>query len=434
MSVSGARIDIGVDFDLRVGPMNDVAERDGSARILSAAGAVFLAEGFERTSVDMIAAAARMSKQSIYELFPNKVALFEAAVRNGLDDARLNMADVDGSGGIEATLTRYGLLLFKGHSDPVNFGLFRANIAATRHFPELANELHDRRLAASRPLADYLERLLAEGRIDACDPAAMAIRFGGLVVEGARYFLGSPPPDAAARAASVATAVRLFLGGYRDVKDEGFEPVTPGAVEPPALAGTVALRLSPEKVAALVDAATAEFLAQGYQGASIDRIASAVRASKATIYRQFGSKEKLLRYVIQHDIFETSRTPVGQNSCPDNLDAALTAFARQVLDEHLAPSNLGMHRLLVEQAERVADLALDFHDHRARRVGDALGDFLLRFGEPLPSKTARRAFYVLATFAIRFVTSTKLPDADLRDRYSRETALLFLRGIRNSRP
>lgn len=414
--------------------MNDVAtEQDNAARILNAAATVFFAEGFERTSVDMIAAAARMSKQSIYELFPNKLALFEGAVRDRLNDARLNLEGIVDSGGVEATLTRYGRLLFDGHIDPVSFGLFRANIAAARHFPELADELHDQRLAASRPLADYLERQLADGRIDTCDPAATAIRFGGLVVEGARYFFGSPPPGATARAASVASAVRLLLGGYRNVEDEASHRARPEPARPPALAGTVALRLPPEKVAALVDSATTEFLTQGYRAASVHHIAATVRASKATIYRQFGNKEKLLRYVIQHDIFETSRAPLDPGTRSGDLDAALTAFARQILDEHLAPTNLDMHRLLVEQADLVADLAIAFHDLRARRVGDALSELLFGFGQSLPGEAAQRAFYVLATFAIRFVTSTRLPDAASRDQYSRETARIFLHGIGHSR-
>lgn len=77
-------------------------------------------------------------------------------------------------------------------------------------------------------------------------------------------------------------------------------------IEPPVREGVAALRLSPEKLATLIDAVTAEFLDQGYRRASIDRIAAAVRVSKATIYRQFGNKEDLLRYIVRRDIFDAS--------------------------------------------------------------------------------------------------------------------------------
>lgn len=84
-----------------IGSQNIPAGGDSRAQILEAAGAVFLAEGFERTSVDMIAATAHMSKQSIYELFPSKLALFEAAVRSKLDGARRDSVVVDADAPVE---------------------------------------------------------------------------------------------------------------------------------------------------------------------------------------------------------------------------------------------------------------------------------------------------------------------------------------------
>lgn len=198
-----------------IGSQNIPAGGDSRAQILEAAGAVFLAEGFERTSVDMIAATAHMSKQSIYELFPSKLALFEAAVRSKLDGARRDSVVVDADAPVEDALTLYALRFFQGFADPVNFGLFRANIAAANHFPELATELHGQRMAASRPMADYVEALIAQHFIRPCDPLAMAVRFGGVAVEGARHFLGTPAPDMAGRRICADNAVRLFLDGYR---------------------------------------------------------------------------------------------------------------------------------------------------------------------------------------------------------------------------
>lgn len=414
-------------------PEKSAGERDGRSQILNAAGTVFLAEGFERTSVDMIAAVARMSKQSIYELFPSKLALFEAAVRNTLDGARLNMVAIDRGAGVEATLTRYAHRLFEGFADSVNLGLFRANIAAARHFPELATELHEQRLAAAQPLAEYLDTLIASRAIRPCEPLALAIRFGGLAVEGSRYLLGRQLPGAAARKHIVAHAIGLFLDGYLGTSDLTTDKGDPEPITPPALEGTAALRLSDERLSALVDAAMQEFLEHGYRGASVDRIAARVRASKATVYRQFGNKEKLLRYVVQRDLFETSRSVIEPALIYDDLDTAIVALARQALDLHLAPSSIRMHRLLIEETELVSDLAQNFHDLRAQRLGDALCAVLLEYNQPLPSEAALRAFYVLATFAVRFITSAKLPDAAHRDIFARESALLFLYGIRNRR-
>lgn len=403
-------------------------ERDSRAQILRAAGEVFLAEGFDRASVDRIAAVAHMSKQSIYELFPSKPALFAAAVREKLTGAWLETAAIDESAAVEDTLHHYALRLFEGFADPVNFGLFRANIAAARHFPDLANELHDRRLAASQPLADYLARLVAEGVILPCDPLAMAIRFGGLSVEGAHYFLGATPPSTADRRRSADHAVHLFLDGYRGMGDGVDNP--PPAIEPPVREGVTALRLSAEKLTALIDAATAEFLDHGYRRASIDRVAAAVRVSKATIYRQFGNKENLLRYIVQRDIFETSRDAF--DPYPTDMDAqgALVALAREALDRHLVPANIRMHRLLVEEADIIPDLARLFHEGRVHRLGQALEGLLAARGLPRPGGPAVRAFYTLATFAARFFTATVSPSPQERDVYARESAALFLHGLR----
>jgi AcrR family transcriptional regulator len=406
------------------------AERDNRTQILNAAGEVFLTEGFERTSVDRIAAVAHMSKQSIYELYPSKLALFEAAVRNKLNGAWLNLTTIDGGASAEDTLARYALRLFEGFAEPVNFGLFRANIAAANHVPDLAAELHEKRLAASRPLADYLETLIDKAMIVPCDPHAMAIRFGGIAVDGARYFLGTPLPGKAAQKRVVAHSVHLFLDGYRSVADVDRVKAAPPLIEPPVREGVTALRLPAEKLLALVDAATSEFLEYGYRRASIDRIAAAVRVSKATIYRQFGNKENLLRYIVQRDIFEASRRPLGQRPTSKDPETVLIDLAREALDRHLEPDNIRMHRLLVVEADFIPDLAQLFYEGRVRRLGEALENQLNTLGLPRPSHSATRIFYTLATFAVRFFTATTPPVAKDREIYARECASLFLHGLR----
>ncbi|CAD7340172.1 TetR/AcrR family transcriptional regulator [Sphingomonadales bacterium 56] len=406
------------------------AERDNRTQILNAAGQVFLADGFERTSVDRIAAVAHMSKQSIYELYPSKLALFEAAVRSKLNGAWLNLRAIDRGANAEDTLTRYAMRLFEGFAEPVNFGLFRANIAAANHVPELAAELHEKRLASSQPLADHLDQLIADGVIIACDTMAMAIRFGGMAVEGARYFLGTELPGKAAQKRIVDCAVHLFLDGYRSVADVPRDAVPAPAIEPPAREGGPAMRLSADKLLALLDAATSEFLEHGYRRASIDRIAAAVRVSKATIYRQFGNKENLLRYIVQRDIFEASQRPFTQIPVSDKPEAALAALAREALDRHLEPANLRMHRLLVVEADFLPDLAQLFYEGRVRRLGDALETHLHALGLPRPSHMATRIFYTLATFAVRFFTASTPPAEKDREIYARECALLFLEGLR----
>lgn len=418
--------------------MDNIARRpsdrrsDPRAQILKAAGEIFFREGFARSSVDMIAATARMSKQSIYELFPGKVALFEAAVRDALDMADRNLASVHPTDDIVGTLAQFGSHLFAGFAEPSQFGLLRANIVAANHFPQLADELHEHRLAMSRNFASYVERLMAAGRLVEGDPLSISIRFGGMAVGGIRHFLGVPLPGPAGRAAMIRAAIELYLDGYRAqaLAADAERPSLPDGVAEPALEGTVALRLSPDKLAGLLDAAMDEFLDNAYPGASVDRIATRVRSSKATIYRQFGSKEKLFRYLIEGEIFASSRTQFSLEPAEGPPQEAIAALARRVLDWHLDPANIRIQRLLIQEADFIPDLARRFYEVRVAVVTRALDDLLRAHALPLPNAFAAEAFYALATFAVRFLTTRTAPDAARRDRYSQECARLFLNGVR----
>ena len=400
------------------------------AKILKAAGEVFLDTGFERTSVDQIAATAHMSKQSIYELFPNKQALFEAAVRDALDKGHSGLAFVEPSMNVEQTLSDFGEGLFRGFAEPVNFGLFRANIVAATHFPELADDLHENRIARSRKLADYLEVQMNKGALQPADPILTASRFGGLAVEGSRYFLGTPLPADQARKAIVRSATELFLHGYAGMANtDDLDPaILADASRPPAIGSNVALRLSSEKVQRLMDAVLTEFLEHGFPAAKINRAASAAQSSTATVYRHFSSKENLLRHVVEREIHATSQV-VLQLDVASDAETALTALARQVLDWHLMPENIGLHRLLIQESDLVPDLAARFHDVRVAVSGRALTELLAIHGLPRPNSAAIRAFYVLATFAARFLTFTTVPEPAKRDIYSSECARLFLHGL-----
>ncbi|MEU4547693.1 TetR/AcrR family transcriptional regulator [Nonomuraea dietziae] len=59
-----------------------------------------------------------------------------------------------------------------------------------------------------------------------------------------------------------------------------------------------AVNVSQLKRQAIIDAAATEFLREGYTAASVDAIASLAGVSKPTIYKHFGSKERMFLAVI----------------------------------------------------------------------------------------------------------------------------------------
>jgi AcrR family transcriptional regulator len=407
----------------KANPIASSASRDA---IMRAAQGCFFEKGFARSSVDSIAALARVSKQTIYESFPSKTDLFEAVVRNAISGGRQNLGAIETDPADPAgTLNRFGQRLFERFIEPTNLGLFRANIVASRELPKLVSDLHELRLAAGEPVGRFIERLIANGTVEPCDALRAGVRLGGLVVEGSRYFLGASPPQGAARNALVVANVALFLDGYRAAGDHG----QPGAREfpGPEVGQQAALRLPEVKLRSLLDAAASEFFQRGYVGASIDRIAAAAGVSKSTIHRQFVSKEGLFRHIVAskvHDISARSFEPAAKE-----LEPAVTEVAAGMLDAHLKPDSIALHHVLIEDSGHFTDLARSLYDAQIAAAAAALEPIVAAHGWPRPGATALRAFHTLATFGVRFLTTTRLPGRKQRDELSAEAARIFLFGL-----
>ncbi|UFZ04463.1 TetR/AcrR family transcriptional regulator [Bradyrhizobium ontarionense] len=120
-------------------------ERAGEVeeRILDAAKTVFLAHGFEGTSVDEIAQTARAGKPTIYARFPSKAALFAAVI--GRQAARNTQYEnlVPQGRTLRAKLISLGLTLIERAFSEEVVGLMRSVIAEGPRFPELTCEIQD---------------------------------------------------------------------------------------------------------------------------------------------------------------------------------------------------------------------------------------------------------------------------------------------------
>lgn len=402
---------------------------DARSRILTAASEIFLRDGFAGASVDAIAASARMSKLSIYELFPNKSALFEAAVRDSIDRHFFDLPPSMHDASIEECLAFLGHSMFDRFIDPVNFGLFRANIEAANHFPELAAALHLHRRQTSQISAAFLQRWVDNGCLNVPDALLAVIRFSALCIEGSRYLLGTAPPAAEERNAIVLRICALFLDGYC-AANTGAAPDW-SIAGPPEQPVNVATRMAPDRVEKLLSAAMEEFLTNGYKGASIDRAVAVIKAGKTTVYRQFGSKEGLFRYIIERSIHDEYVKTYHVSQAMSDLHSEIADLARQALDRHCEWHNIKLHRLLIQEADFVSDLATRFYDARANCLGKALTEVLGKYGKPVPDAASVRTFYNLATSALRFLTVATLPDAAQRQDEAAEVTRIFLDGVRS---
>jgi TetR/AcrR family transcriptional regulator, mexJK operon transcriptional repressor len=148
--------------------------------ILAAAERVFLREGYS-ASMDLVAAEAGVSKQTVYNHFASKDGLFRAIV-DDLSNDLLHVL-VDGSGGasdpaatLEALARRFLRLLLM----PSSIALHRMLVAEAPRFPDLAREIYvggpER---AVQQLAGYLEEATRRGTLAVEDPMLAAEQFYG---------------------------------------------------------------------------------------------------------------------------------------------------------------------------------------------------------------------------------------------------------------
>jgi len=118
--------------------------------------------------------------------------------------------------------------------------------------------------------------------------------------------------------------------------------------------GRPALEEAAQLTAAILAAAEAAFLAEGFSRASIASIATAAGTSKQTVHARFGSKERLF-IAVSNKLLSgrfVARAPKGMS-----LRDSLIHVAIQTLDAMLDPKMVMMNRIIVGEAERFPELA-----------------------------------------------------------------------------
>jgi AcrR family transcriptional regulator len=119
--------------------------------------------------------------------------------------------------------------------------------------------------------------------------------------------------------------------------------------------------LSPEKRTQILQGAAVVFAQDGYEGASMSRIAREANVSKGTLYNHFQGKADLFsahleqacaRYVVE--VFE----PVQGT---DTLEATLAGIGRRMMAMMLTPERRSVYRMVISEAESFPELASAFY-------------------------------------------------------------------------
>jgi len=183
--------------------------------ILAGARQLFLAEGFERTSMDAVAAATGVSKMTLYRHFRSKEALFAGVVGEMVETiADPELARTMARLPLRAALETFGRRSLEWIFAPEALGLHRVVVAESRRFPELGRMFYDRGPAANvATLAAYLARN-TNGALRPADAERLAAEFMSLLrgYEHMQALLGLVgPPSPRQRDRQVARAVEHVL-------------------------------------------------------------------------------------------------------------------------------------------------------------------------------------------------------------------------------
>ena len=154
--------------------------------IAAAALVLFARDGYERTSVDAIAAEAGVSKRTVYSHYGDKENLFLLVLHETYDTMRervgdivdRNLRDVDDVRSALTTCVREIVRTIT--RAPERATLVRLLISEAPHFPAILDLWHNRGIGPL--IAEPLAKLAAAGLLDTDDPAQAAEQLSALTL------------------------------------------------------------------------------------------------------------------------------------------------------------------------------------------------------------------------------------------------------------
>jgi TetR/AcrR family transcriptional regulator, mexJK operon transcriptional repressor len=193
------------------------------AQILPAASDLFLENGFEGVTMDMVCVRAGVSKATLYVYFPSKEELFAAAIRE--ETRRINQEISapfenlwDSADDIEILLRKIARALIEMFLSERNVALQRAIYGALPRYRDAGQIVFG---AGPSDLADRIARFLTAageaGRLDISDPMTAAKQFmslarGDFDLSG---ILLLPRPSERSIEHAIDASIELFMARYR---------------------------------------------------------------------------------------------------------------------------------------------------------------------------------------------------------------------------
>ena len=179
---------------------------------------LFLEKGYGNATTDDLAARCRISKHTLYRLFPGKAAVFAAVVEAHRQHWLNVEAGEDESLKLDEALARIFQIDISTESDMERLALLRLMVLEAQFFPELTDILKQCGTDVSRQkLAGWLVRQAAHGRIIVENPEELAQMLMDMIC-GALALKSVDHPGWAGcedRNARIRRCISVFLNGVR---------------------------------------------------------------------------------------------------------------------------------------------------------------------------------------------------------------------------
>jgi TetR/AcrR family transcriptional regulator, mexJK operon transcriptional repressor len=179
--------------------------------------------------------------------------------------------------------------------------------------------------------------------------------------------------------------------------------------------------LSPEKRTQILAGAASVFAADGYEGASMARIAAVAGVSKGTLYNHFDSKAALFTaYVGEKCDHYLAHVFDSADHDGDPADV-LRGIGKRMVQMMLSDIGLAIYRVVIAEAAKFPDLARSFFESGPARAIGFMADWLAeetrrgRLAVPDPPFAAEQFFNLCQTRLVLRRKLEMLPDPPERD-------------------
>lgn len=174
---------------------------------------------------------------------------------------------------------------------------------------------------------------------------------------------------------------------------------------------------------AILDAAYELFVAKGYGSVSVDDIIKVAGGSKSTLYKMFGSKEGIMKGVIESLASEMLRQIKVDSPPGKTVREVLIGVGRVLIDLALSKNAISQFRLAVANAQQFPDVAVLWYETGPKTTMNGLAELLaeenakgrLKIDDPLVASWFFAGMLLLRENMTRLVGAPSSSRAELFD-------------------